>query len=119
MKAWSSESWITIQVATLDELTQGAAPGGRPADSTARPAKRRSGSEPDHSWAFSTYGSNRVRILGGTQGDSNFCGVQVHNSEFGCGGQGIDFVDGLTADQAAACRAEVLNFAAAQNGTCN
>ncbi|XXT24968.1 calcium-binding EGF-like domain-containing protein [Sorangium sp. So ce429] len=77
------------------------------------------GSEPDHSWAFSQNGSNRTRIIAGDQGGTLFCGVQFHNIPDGCGGQGVDFLDGLTPAEAAACRAEVLNFAASQNVTCN
>jgi hypothetical protein len=78
------------------------------------------GSEPDHSWAFSVNGGSRVRLIGGDQGGFLFCAVQEHNSQFGCGGQGFPvLMDNLTPAQAAACRAEIVSFSAAQGGVCN
>jgi hypothetical protein len=82
------------------------------------------GSEPDHSWAFSLNGATRTRIIGGTQdgmmGTSHFCGVQVHeNGPDECSGQGIDYTDNLTPAEAAACRADILKWAADQGGVCN
>jgi hypothetical protein len=80
------------------------------------------GSLPDHSWAFSLNGSTLTRIIAGEQesmmGTDRFCGVQVHAPST-CGGQGIDGLFTVTAEEAAACRAKVLNFAAVQGGVCN
>jgi hypothetical protein len=36
-----------------------------------------------------------------------------------CGGQALDILDNLTPAEAAACRTEVLSWAAAQGGVCN
>ena len=75
------------------------------------------GSEPDHSWAFSQNGGTLARIIGGDQGGTTFCGVQVHDPNT-CGGQGIDFLE-VTPAQAVACRAEVVSFGTSQGGACN
>jgi hypothetical protein len=67
-------------------------------------------------------GSTLTRIIGGTDdgmfGLEHFCGVQVHDPA-SCGGQGIDYTSNLTPAEAAACRADILKWAADQGGVCN
>ncbi|WP_437497765.1 calcium-binding EGF-like domain-containing protein [Sorangium sp. So ce1099] len=77
------------------------------------------GSQPDHSWAFSSDSAGALtRIIGGTQSGDSFCGVQMHEPT-GCSGQSIEVLSDLTAEEAAACRALVVNFATSQGGSCN
>lgn len=80
------------------------------------------------SWAVSDEGTSVVEFMAGTapgpEGDETFCGVQVMNvsSQFpgNCSGGAFPvMMTNITAAEAASCRADIANFAAAQSVTCN
>ncbi|WP_437681990.1 calcium-binding EGF-like domain-containing protein [Sorangium sp. So ce131] len=79
----------------------------------------------NNAWAFSRNGSTVVRLIGGAADGRSapfdppsteyFCGLQTHNESLFCGGQGFPVsLNGLTAEEGAACKAEILSWATSQ-----
>ncbi|MDC3956015.1 calcium-binding EGF-like domain-containing protein [Polyangium jinanense] len=82
----------------------------------------------NNSWAVSDQGTSVVELMAGTDsvdGESfSYCGVQVMqvSDQFAgnCSGGAFPVMNfSITAAEVATCRAEIANFAAAQNTTCN
>ena len=83
------------------------------------------GSQPDFSFAVTQNGTSLVELMGGTQvgqmGAESFCGVQVMQpaGATNCSGGSFPVMLSVTEAEGAACRAEILALAAAQNATCH